>query len=62
VSIKNELLSLEARQTELQRHLEAPETPQLLHPRMADVYQEKVTSLCKFFPGGEPSRKNAPAS
>jgi len=46
VSIKSELLSLEARQTELQRHLEAPEMPQLLHPRMADVYREKVTSLC----------------
>jgi len=46
VSIKNELLSLEARQTELRRHLEAPEMPQLLHPRMADVYREKVSSLC----------------
>jgi site-specific DNA recombinase len=46
VSIKDELLSLEARQTELRRHLEAPEMPQLLHPRMADVYREKVTSLC----------------
>jgi len=45
VSIKNELLSLEARQTELRRHLEAPEMPQLLHPRMADVYRQKVTSL-----------------
>ena len=44
VSIKNELLSLEARQTELRRHLEAPEMPQLLHPRMADVYRQKVTS------------------
>jgi hypothetical protein len=40
------LLSLEARQTELQRHLEAPEVPQLLHPRMADVYRENVSSLC----------------
>jgi site-specific DNA recombinase len=46
LSIKDELLSLEARQTELRRHLEAPEMPQLLHPRMADVYREKVTTLC----------------
>jgi site-specific DNA recombinase len=46
LSIKNELLALESRQTELQRRLEAPEMPQLLHPRMADVYYEKVSSLC----------------
>ena len=46
LSIKDELLSLETRQTELRRHLGAPEMPQLLHPRMADVYREKVTSLC----------------
>ena len=31
VSIQNKLLSLEARQTELRRHLEAPQMPQLLH-------------------------------
>jgi len=39
-------MSLEARQAELKQHLEAPEMPQLLHPRMADVYRKKVRSLC----------------
>ena len=42
LSIKDELLSLEARKAELQSRLEAPEMPELLHPRMADVYREKV--------------------
>ena len=46
LSIKDELLSLEARKAELQSRLEAPEMPELLHPRMADVYREKVGSLC----------------
>jgi hypothetical protein len=46
-SIKDELLSLEARKTELQSRLSAPEMPELLHPRMADVYREKVGSLCR---------------
>ncbi len=46
LSIKDELLSLEARQAELQSRLNAPEMPELLHPRMADVYREKVGSLC----------------
>jgi site-specific DNA recombinase len=46
LSIKDELLSLEARKAELQSRLEAPELPELLHPRMADVYREKVGSLC----------------
>ena len=46
-SIKKELLALEARQAELQQKLEAPEMPELLHPRMADVYREKVTRLCQ---------------
>jgi hypothetical protein len=32
LSIKNELMALEARQAELKQHLEAPEMPQLLHP------------------------------
>ena len=45
-SIKDELLSLEARQAELQSRLNAPEMPELLHPRMADVYHHKVGSLC----------------
>jgi site-specific DNA recombinase len=44
--IKDELLSLEARKAELQSRLEAPEMPELLHPRMSDVYREKVGSLC----------------
>ena len=47
LSIKNELMSLEPRQAELKQHLEAPEMPQLLHPRMADVYREKVRTLCQ---------------
>jgi DNA invertase Pin-like site-specific DNA recombinase len=46
LSIKDELLSLEARKGELQSRLEAPEMPELLHPRMADVYREKVGNLC----------------
>jgi site-specific DNA recombinase len=46
LSIKDELLSLEARKAELQSRLEAPEMPELLHPRMADVYREKVGTLC----------------
>ena len=46
VSIKDELLSLEARKAELQSRLGAPEMPELLHPRMSDVYREKVGSLC----------------
>jgi hypothetical protein len=43
LSIKDELLSQEARKAEL---LEAPEMQELLHPRMSDVYREKVGSLC----------------
>jgi Recombinase zinc beta ribbon domain len=46
LSIKDELLSLEARKAELQSRLDAPDMPELLHPRMADVYREKVRSLC----------------
>ena len=46
LSIKHELLSLEARKAELQSRLNAPEMPELLHPRMADVYRKKVGSLC----------------
>jgi site-specific DNA recombinase len=46
LSIKDELLKLEARKAELQSRLDAPEMPDLLHPRMADVYREKVGSLC----------------
>jgi hypothetical protein len=46
LSIKDELLSLEARKAELQSRLNAPEMPELLHPRMADVYREKVKNLC----------------
>jgi hypothetical protein len=45
LSIKDELLSLEARKAELQSRL-APDMPELLHPRMTDVYREKVRSLC----------------
>jgi len=46
LSIKGELLSLEARKAELQSRVEAPEMPELLHPRMADVYRAKVQNLC----------------
>ena len=46
LSIKDELLSLEARKAELQSRLHTPEMPELLHPRMADVYREKVGGLC----------------
>jgi DNA invertase Pin-like site-specific DNA recombinase len=46
LSIKDELLSLEARKAELQSRLDSPEMPELLHPRMADVYREKVGNLC----------------
>jgi site-specific DNA recombinase len=46
LSIKDELLKLEARKAELQTRVEAPEMPELLHPRMSDVYREKVGSLC----------------
>jgi site-specific DNA recombinase len=46
LSIKDELLLLETRKAELQSRLNAPEMPELLHPRMADVYRQKVGSLC----------------
>ena len=46
LSIKDEFLSLESRKAELQSRLDAPEMPELLHPRMSDVYREKVRSLC----------------
>ena len=42
LSIKDELLCLETRRAELQSRLNAPEMPELLHPRMSDVYREKV--------------------
>ena len=47
LSIKGELLSLESRKAELQSRFDAPEMPELLHPRMADVYREKVGSLSR---------------
>ena len=46
LSIKDELLSLEARKADLQSRVNAPEMPELLHPHMADVYRDKVGSLC----------------
>jgi hypothetical protein len=46
LSIKDELLSLESRKAQLQSRLDAPEMLELLHPRMANVYREKVGSLC----------------
>ena len=56
--IKHELLALEARKAELQYRLDAPEMPELLHPRMADVYREKVGSL-RLALEGEESRTGA---
>jgi hypothetical protein len=53
LSIKDELLSLEARKAELQSRLNAPEMPELLHPRMADVYREKVGDLCSALENDE---------
>ena len=58
LSIKDELLALEARKAELQSRLDAPEMPELLHPRMADVYREKVGSL-RLALEGEESRTGA---
>jgi hypothetical protein len=58
LSIKDELLSLEARKAELQSRLDTPEMPELLHPHMADVYLEKVRSLCSAL-GSEESRTGA---
>src|SRR5262249_34962495 len=46
-SIKEKLHSLEARRTKLKGEVEAPEMPHLLHPRMADMYREKVSALCQ---------------
>jgi site-specific DNA recombinase len=33
-------------EAELQSRLDSPEVSELLHPRMADVYREKVGGLC----------------
>ena len=46
LSIKDELMKLEARKAELPSRLDAPEMPELLHPRISNVYREKVGSLC----------------
>ena len=58
LSIKDELLSLESRKAELQSRFDAPDMPELLHPLMADVYREKVASLCDALEGEE-SRTSA---
>ncbi len=58
MSIKDELLSLEARKAKLQSRLDAPEMPELLHPGMADVYREKVGNLCRALES-EQSRASA---
>jgi len=43
---KVEIKSLDARRKELQAQLEnADEPPPLLHPEMADLYRQKVTTL-----------------
>ena len=61
MSIKDELLSLEAKKAELEARLEAPEMPELLHPRMADVYREKVGSLCRALESQESRTEAADA-
>ncbi len=46
--VKDELISIAARRQELTHQLaSAKQTPPLLHPNMADLYREKVTSLAK---------------
>ena len=57
LSIKDELLSLEARQAALQSRLGAPEMPELLHPRMSDVYRESRKPLSCVGGRGEPHRR-----
>ena len=52
LSIKDELMSLEARKAELQLP-SAPAMPELLHPRMADIYHEKIGNLCSALESGE---------
>jgi hypothetical protein len=59
LTIKDELLSLEAQQLELKRQLQAPEPQPLLHPSMADLYRTKVTSLCAALEQGDPIRTEA---
>jgi site-specific DNA recombinase len=59
LTIKDELLSLEAQQLELKRQLQAPEPKPLLHPSMADLYRTKVTSLCAALEQGDPIRTEA---
>jgi site-specific DNA recombinase len=47
-AIKDELIELETRKTELRIRLErANEPPPLLHPNMADLYRRKVTELAE---------------
>jgi site-specific DNA recombinase len=44
--VKDPLIALEARQTELRARLDQSTQPlPLLHPNMADLYREKVTQL-----------------
>ena len=46
--VKDELIAIAARREELARQLEAAgQAPPLLHPSMADLYREKVTSLAQ---------------
>ena len=57
LSIKDELLALEARRVGLQSRVDAPDVPELLYPRMADVYREKVGSLCRALESEESSHR-----
>ena len=50
--------ALEARKVELQSRVDAPDMPELLHPRIADVYRENVGSLCRAL-ASEQSRTGA---
>src|SRR5262245_9367139 len=54
MSIKDELLSLEARRAELQSRLNAPKMPELLHPRMARLSREGRKPLFRTGERGKP--------
>jgi site-specific DNA recombinase len=58
-TIKNEFVSLEAQREDLERQVQAPEPQPLLHPNMADVYRDKVTSLCVALEQGDRVRTEA---
>ena len=51
---KTEITTLDTRRKELQVQLEtADESPPLLHPEMADLYRQKVTTLAHALEGSD---------